>query len=212
MVFAASTAGPYPDPCPLSRGGLCKFNSGSLPKVSWRTLQIQQPVPAQSLVADSANSTAGPCPKSCGGLCKLDSRSLPKVLWRTLQIQQPVPAHCLVALSTDATSLVSPRRCHGDATSLVPPLQCYFARARSCPHYTSSTTSNHPIKKARASGERHGLVGVSQQGDASGYSSYCSLKTTGSVKATRTALPRCLPGIHLGKLLTTRSASSEIPA
>lgn len=36
---------------------------------------------------------------------------------------------------------------------------------------------------------------------------YCRRNVTGSVKRTRTGLPDCLPGFHLGMLLTTRSAS-----
>ena len=36
---------------------------------------------------------------------------------------------------------------------------------------------------------------------------YCNLNTTGTVYFTRTAEPFCLPGLHLGILLTTREAS-----
>ena len=36
---------------------------------------------------------------------------------------------------------------------------------------------------------------------------YCRRKTTGTLKRVRTALPCCLPGFHLGMLLTTRRAS-----
>ena len=36
---------------------------------------------------------------------------------------------------------------------------------------------------------------------------YCRRNVTGSVKRTRTALPACLPGFHLGILFTTRTAS-----
>lgn len=36
---------------------------------------------------------------------------------------------------------------------------------------------------------------------------YCSLNLTGTVKETLTGLPRCFPGVHLGKVFTTRTAS-----
>ena len=36
---------------------------------------------------------------------------------------------------------------------------------------------------------------------------YCRRNVTGSVKRTRTFLPRCLPGIHLGMACTARIAS-----
>ena len=37
---------------------------------------------------------------------------------------------------------------------------------------------------------------------------YCRRNTTGKVNLTFTALPSCLPGIHLGIARTTRSAST----
>lgn len=37
---------------------------------------------------------------------------------------------------------------------------------------------------------------------------YCNLKIIGTVYPTRTTLPLCFPGFHLGMELTTRNASS----